>query len=230
MRAALRRVALAIGLALAAGAIWTAWNAEALLDRYAPFDLREAPNALTPIHLYFLRARAAKCYAVLERSGVAFSRADLAFNDRGCGYDDGVSMTRSSVSYGGNVVLRCAALASLQLWERHVLVPEAKRILKRNVRSVQTFGTYSCRNVNHAKTGRLSQHATANAIDIAGFTFDDGSSVSVLRDWDKGERGEFLRAVRDGACRFFRGVLSPDYNEAHANHFHFDMGWWSVCR
>ncbi len=51
----------------------------------------------------------------------------------------------------------------------------------------------------------------------------------VLKDWGRGERGEFLRAVRDGACRFFGGVLSPDYNAAHANHFHFDMGWWKIC-
>jgi hypothetical protein len=83
---------------------------------------------------------------------------------------------------------------------------------------------------NHQKDGRLSQHATANAIDISTFTFEDGSTASALKDWDKGDNGEFLRAAHRGACRFFNGALSPDYNAAHANHFHFDMGWWKVCR
>ena len=31
-------------------------------------------------------------------------------------------------------------------------------------------------------------------------------------------------------CRIFGAVLSPDYNAAHANHFHFDMGYWMTCR
>ena len=62
-------------------------------------------------------------------------------------------------------------------------------------------------------------------------TLDGGRTVSVLRDWDDGgEKGAFLRDLRAGACRVFSAVLSPDYNAAHANHFHFDLGRWSVCR
>ncbi|HRF08071.1 MAG TPA: extensin family protein [Xanthobacteraceae bacterium] len=217
-------------LGLAGGGIFGALHFEKLLDRYAPFDLRDEPNWLTSLQLYYLRASPEKCFAVLTRSEVTFSRQQYPLNERGCGFDDGVLLSRQSVSYGGSVLLRCSAAASLVLWERHVLQQEAERILNKKVRSIQTFGTFSCRNVNHQKQGRLSQHATANAIDIAAFTFTDGSSASVLKDWNKAERGEFLRSVRDGACRFFGGVLSPDYNAAHANHFHFDMGWWKICR
>jgi hypothetical protein len=220
---------LILGGAIGASII-AAFNVEKLLDRYAPFDLREPPNMLTPVQLYFLRANSDKCFAVLARSEIQVTRQQYPFNDRGCGFDDGALLSRSSINYGGGVLLRCPALASLILWERHVLQQEAERVLGKKVRSIRTFGTFSCRNVNHRKDARLSQHATANAIDIVSFTFDDGSSASVLKDWGKDERGEFLRAVRDGACRFFGGVLSPDYNAAHANHFHFDMGWWKICR
>lgn len=230
MRRFLRWLFALVFVALAGAAVFVAFNAERLLDRYAPFELREQPDWLTRFHLYYVRANPEKCFAVLARSEVQFSRQQFPLNDRGCGFDDGVLLSRQSVSYGGSVLLRCSAAASLVLWERHVLQQEAERILKKKVRSIQTFGTFSCRNVNHQKQGRLSQHATANAIDIAGFTFADGSNASVLKDWNKAERGEFLRAVRDGACRFFGGVLSPDYNAAHANHFHFDMGWWKICR
>ena len=230
MRKALRWFFGLFFVALVAGAIFIAINFEKLLDRYAPFDLREPPNWLTNVQLYYLRASPEKCFAVLARSEVAFNRQQYPLNDRGCGFEDGVLLTKRSVNYGGGLLLRCAAAASLVLWEHHVLQQEAERVMKKKVRAIRSFGTFSCRNVNHQKEGRLSQHATANAIDIASFTFDDGSSANILKDWDKGERGEFLRAVRDGACRFFGGVLSPDYNAAHANHFHFDMGWWKICR
>ena len=96
---------------------------------------------------------------------------------------------------------------------------------------MQTFGTYSCRNVYGREHGRRSQHATANAIDVAGFTLEGGQSVSVLRDWkDPGPRSEFVRSVRDKACSSFGVVLSPDYNAAHANHLHLDMAPWMMCR
>lgn len=226
----LRWTLLGFFLALLSGGVFVAINFEKLLDRYAPFDLRAEPDWLTPVQLYFLRANSEKCLAVLSRSEVAFNRQSFPFNERGCGFDDGVLLTKQSVSYGGGVLLRCASAASLVLWERHVLQQESMRVLNKKVRAIRTFGTFSCRNVNHQKEGRLSQHATANAIDIASFTFEDGSSAVLLKDWEKGAHGEFLRAVRDGACRFFRGVLSPDFNAAHANHFHFDMGRWTVCR
>lgn len=230
MRRVLGRLMLGALLLLLGFGAYVAANFEALLDRHAPFDLREPPGRLTPIHFYYLRTNPEKCYAALARGGITFSRQTFDVNTRGCGFSDGALMMRATVNYGGGVLLRCPALVSLAMWERHALQQEAQRVLKKKVRSIQTFGTFSCRNVNHAKEGRLSQHATANAIDIAGFTFEDGSSATVLKDWGNGERGEFLRAVRDRACTFFNGVLSPDYNAAHANHFHFDMGWWKACR
>ena len=230
MRKVLRWIFGLFSVAFVVSAILVAINFEKLLDRYAPFDLREPPNWLTNMQLYYLRANSEKCFAVLSRSEVTFNRQQYPFNERGCGYDDGVLLTKQSVNYGGGVLLRCSAAASLVLWERHVLQQESMRVMSKKVRAVQNFGTFSCRNVNHQKEGRLSQHATANAIDIASFTFEDGSTANILKDWDKGERGEFLRGVRNGACRFFGGVLSPDYNAAHANHFHFDMGWWKICR
>jgi hypothetical protein len=36
--------------------------------------------------------------------------------------------------------------------------------------------------------------------------------------------------VRDGACLFFDGVLSPDYNAAHRDHLHLDRGRYRYCR
>ena len=53
----------------------------------------------------------------------------------------------------------------------------------------------------------------------------------MLKDFaDPGAEGRFLRRSRDGACRWFGAVLSPDYNTAHRDHFHLDRGAFRACR
>ncbi len=96
---------------------------------------------------------------------------------------------------------------------------------------LETYGTYSCRNINGAATGKLSEHAYANAVDVAAFVLKDGRRISVLSGWNGNEReARFLRSVRASACRRFNTVLSPDYNAQHRDHFHFDMGRGPICR
>jgi len=76
-----------------------------------------------------------------------------------------------------------------------------------------------------------SNHATASALDVVGFRLKGGGQVSVLRDYrDPGPKGAFLREVKTGSCRLFGTTLTPDYNAAHADHYHLDMGMWSICR
>ena len=70
---------------------------------------------------------------------------------------------------------------------------------------------------------------------MAGFVLENGERITLVRDWDDAEKGAFLRDVRDGACDLFSTVLSPDYNAAHADHFHFDQAeqgalGWRPCR
>jgi hypothetical protein len=201
------------------------------VDRNAPLDPSAPPHLFTPLQLRLMKIFPERCPAALARAkDVAFTPAPRPMED-GCGYPDGVLLTRSQVSYGGSVLLSCPAAVALVMWERNVLQQEAEKAFGRRVSSVQTFGTYSCRNIYHRENARRSQHALANAVDVAGFTIEGGQRVSVLRDWkDEGARGSFVRAVRDGACGFFGTVLSPDYNVAHADHLHLDMGRWMVCR
>jgi len=107
---------------------------------------------------------------------------------------------------------------------RYGVAPAARVYLGSELVRVDTFGTYNCRTV--AGSGRLSEHAHANAVDIAAFLLADGRRISVQNGWGNGDPAsrKFLRAVRDSACKRFRTVLSPDYNAAHHDHLHFDMG------
>ena len=226
-----RLLAGALFVALVASIAIAAWNYERLLDRYAPFEFDQPPNFLTPLHFHLMRANPERCFAALERGNIAHTRTAPYESRDGCGYSNAVLLQRSAVSYGGRVLLQCPAMAALLLWERHVVGPAGERHLGKKVTAVRSLGTYSCRNVNRSKEGRLSQHASANAIDIADFTFADGSRVTLLQDWnDTGTKGHFLREARDGACTLFGAVLSPGYNAAHRNHFHFDMGRGRLCR
>jgi hypothetical protein len=99
---------------------------------------------------------------------------------------------------------------------------------------IEHLGAYNCRRMYGRSSGRWSEHATGNALDVAAFVLADGRRVSLAGNWTgKGAEAAFLRRVRDDACDVFGTVLSPDYNAAHADHFHLDQasrGFGTVCR
>ena len=136
----------------------------------------------------------------------------------------------------GGLTMQCPLAVRYVIWDRQVLQPAAEEILGSRVARVDNYGTYSCRRI-YGKTGvddRPSEHARANALDVAGLTLEDGRTISVLNDWSgtgpNGPAGAaFLKRVRDGACRVFSTVLTPDYNEAHKNHLHLDGAPRSLC-
>lgn len=105
----------------------------------------------------------------------------------------------------------------------------AQRHLGQAVRGVRHYGSHACR----AMTGngrRRSLHASALALDVAGFELADGSLVTVARDWrSRGPRGRFLRAVAKAACARFSVVLTPESDRDHADHIHVDLGPWKLC-
>ena len=74
----------------------------------------------------------------------------------------------------------------------------------------------------------MSEHAYANALDISVFAINKGGKVSVEEEWGSGffdrRNAQFLKSARAGGCKTFSTFLGPDYNAAHANHFHMDFG------
>jgi hypothetical protein len=149
----------------------------------------------------------------------------------GCGFKDAVRIDALPAKTTAPFSLSCRAAASLALWQHHVLEPAARELLGSAVARVEHYGSYACRNVYHREGGRRSRHAVAEAFDISGFVLEDGRRIRVLRDWPQdGAESRFLRTVRDGACRYFDGVYSPDYNAAHRDHLHVDRGPFRLCR
>lgn len=216
----------------AAGALAAlALNMLALLIM-APPQTDLAPPALRIARLTTFASDAGACRAALASAGFAAEPLpDMRAAD-GCGYRNAVALTRSVHDYSAPVTTSCAAAAALALWERDVVAPAARRHLGQPVTRIELAGpVYSCRRIAGRQDGRLSQHASANAVDIGGFTLADGSTLTVLSGWRGGAREQaFLRDIRDGACDHFAAVLSPDYNRAHRDHLHLDLGPDDICR
>ena len=127
----------------------------------------------------------------------------------------------------------CEAAVALAIWLEHDVQPVAQEMFGQRVASIQSFGSYSCRNIigNSQWKSWRSEHATANAVDIGAFQLADGRRISVAQHWKgDGVEARFLRAVHGRACRYFRVAIGPDYNEAHRDHFHLDRGILSRCK
>ena len=222
-------------MALLAAAIYGVLQRFPLPREYVPFkplDLERPIGLATGMQLAKLKSDPDQCLAILEASALEVRTIPDRKTGEFCGFSNAVQILQSTVPYSGPVQVTCQMAAGLYLWEREVVAPAAQKHLGSRVVRLDHMGTYSCRRIGGGPTGRPSEHATANAIDIAGFRLEDGRRISVLGDWSDGSEAEkaFLRAVRDGACDLFRVVLSPEYNAAHRNHFHFDMGRFGVCR
>lgn len=212
------------------------WRPPPEWDPRAPLDFRAETNLLTRWKLARMELQPENCFAAFEASDVAIARVPERLSDAGCAIRDAVRLEVGGVRLSpARPVVTCPVAAAWALFERHALQPAAQRHFGQAVVSVRHLGTYNCRNVYGRAQGRRSQHATANAIDVAGFALADGREVRLPRDWNSGTPATpgtpaaFLRDVRDGACRYFKAVLGPDYNAAHHDHFHLDRGRWARC-
>lgn len=167
-----------------------------------------------------------QCLARLDAAGVRY--APLRDEDRGggCALRGAVQLLDIGVTVSNLGPMSCAVAVPFSAWARFAVQPAARLYLGSEIARIETYGTYACRNVRGAGgPARLSEHSQANAVDVSAFVLADGRRLSVLSDWaTQGPARQFLSALHQSACRRFRTVLSPDYNTAHRDHFHFDMG------
>ncbi|WP_447890040.1 extensin-like domain-containing protein [Pseudomonas hormoni] len=222
---------LVLMLGVAGVSVWRGWiSLPPQWNPWAPLDVKAEPNLLTRYKLMRLRDDPQLCEQALSSSGLRVApQADSP--DAKCPLNDALRVQGGDVALSSSFLASCRLAVSFALFEHHALQPAAQAVYGQAVTRVDHLGSFACRNVYGRENGSLSQHATANALDIAGFRLANGRSISVLKDWPKDNQdARFLRQVRDGACDVFSVVLSPDYNAAHRNHFHVDVGPWWVCR
>ncbi|MFH6782976.1 MULTISPECIES: extensin-like domain-containing protein [Methylobacterium] len=162
------------------------------------------------------------CLRRLERLGAkAESVAPLA--DGMCGAAKPLRVTElpDGVTLAPAATLTCTAAEALARWSTDVRVI-AERSLGKAPQKFQIGGSYECRGQNHDPSAKLSEHAYANGIDVMGFTFEGRAPVTVGATREGTPEAAFEATVRARACGFFRTVLGPGSDAAHANHLHLD--------
>src|SRR3546814_2964923 len=79
--------------------------------------------------------------------------------------------------------MTCPLARNFAAWVEYAVRPAARIYFHTEVVKVETYGTYSCRNIYGGRSGRLSQHATSNAVDVAGFVLADGRRIMLDGGW-----------------------------------------------
>ncbi|MEC8025138.1 MAG: extensin family protein [Myxococcota bacterium] len=135
-----------------------------------------------------------------------------------------------SIRYSSYLLLSCRMAAAVAQFE--ILAQQtAKDVFGNNARitDIRMLGAYRCRRLRDAKH-RQSEHSFGNALDVHSFHVSDFGLVDVKTHWGpqstrKGQAAHtFLHALihRLRRAHVFTTLLTPDFNEAHKNHFHFD--------
>ena len=184
---------------------------------------------------YAPRPEEAGCLADLGASGARFDLLPDTYAAPGCNKLGTVQLMalvgdRAPVSISNLGPVRCGVAKTFGDWARFGVDRAAREILGSPVVQIETMGSYNCRNI--AGTEMRSAHARAEAIDVSGFVLADGRRIVLKRDWHGGDAAtrEFLRVVHKSACKRFGTVLGPEYNAAHADHFHLEGTGAKYCR
>ncbi|MDB5867792.1 MAG: Extensin family protein [Polaromonas sp.] len=246
---------------------WLAWLTSSLLaagayglysgllvipERYnpwAPLDVMAPPDILTGYKLSRARSDPARCLGALAQTGMQYDLLPDRVTGPGCGFENAVRLRTAGVRLGAPLPLSCPMALSFFMWNKHSLQPAAQQHFGQRVAAIDHLGSYACRNINRGEgaapgkgaapaTGSRSRHATADALDIAGFTLENGQRITVLKDWRGSDAAlppaapqtQLLADAHKGACQFFKGVLGPDYNAVHRDHFHLETGGYAMCR
>ncbi len=165
------------------------------------------------------------CRADLRKLGVTFKeRAPLSDPREGCSVPNpiAVSALSSTIKIGPEAVMNCDLADQLARFIKNTASPIAERTFGSPIASISQASAYVCRD-RHG-TGKISEHAFGNAVDIARFVLEDGTDIDVKDYGDSDQkRTTFLNEVRKAACGPFRTVLGPGADADHALHFHFDL-------
>lgn len=182
----------------------------------------EAPETETP--------KTGSCLQRLSGLDVSFKPL-AAISAGGCGAPRPILLSEvAGVELVPPATVTCDVAESLFDWVTGTVQPAARKRLKTQVTKVHVAASYVCRRRNNQRSGKLSEHGKANALDMSGFSFAKTDAVEVGGGWGAGilkavglsANGSFLDDIRKGACKSFTTVLGPGSDRYHGDHFHVD--------
>lgn len=158
----------------------------------------------------------------VSRSGMVVERIGNVPGPGACGVQDAYRVTSvAGVRLSQPATLARPTLDTLDRWLRREAIPVIGN-RGGGLVGIRVPSHYACRTRNSRRGARLSEHAKGNAIDISAFILADGTTLTVLGDWN-GKQGKLMRRLHSSACGPFGTVLGPDSDRHHQDHFHFDV-------
>ena len=167
----------------------------------------------------------AQCDQLLAAGTIVGERRPAIADSAECAIDAPVSVEAVILKEGRRVALappalvNCVMAGALAEWLREEgaeILEEQRGPLKRLI----VGGGYQCRRRNGAETGKISEHAHGNALDLIGV------------EWVRGDKMTFTDPALDLAlatdlqlslCGRFSTVLGPGSDAFHDSHVHIDL-------
>jgi hypothetical protein len=163
----------------------------------------------------------------LRSAGVEFQALDKVKEGR-CTVESAVALL-SVATPSGKVELPahprmlCAFGLKFGRWIAEAAAPIIAAHAGASLAAIDTGPGFECRRRNGESSGKLSEHARGNAVDVVSFELTGGHRITVGDADLAGELAVALTGLRTSACGYFTTVLGPGSNEAHKNHLHFDL-------
>ncbi len=198
---------------------------------FTPLTLDDPPGRITQYKLRRLTPEA--CSSLLAQANQRNLIRTQAVADSGgeCPLSDVVRVRDfGPVSLNGSFLASCPLALSSALFVSQQARPLTKRFTGSELTRIEHLGSFACRNIYHRPDARRSEHATAEALDIAAFRLANGEHVTVLKGWKSAKTQPWLKALLAASCGYYGNGLGPEYNAAHASHFHLGMRGFGLCR
>jgi hypothetical protein len=134
-------------------------------------------------------------------------------------------LRRSGVYISPPALMQCGMVYGLDQWLAESVAPAARFYLREHLTVVDSLGSFACKPQNGAVGRRMSEHGSANAIDLQAFRFSSGTTIGIADAWKSRDPRVriFIRSIHRSACHYFTTVLGPDEDAKHAGHFHLDL-------
>ncbi|NIH42288.1 extensin [Enterobacter asburiae] len=198
---------------------------------FTPLTLDDPPGRITQYKLRRLTPEA--CSSLLAQANQRNLIRTQAVADSGgeCPLRNVVRVRDfGPVSLNGSFLASCPLALSSALFVSQQARPLTKRFTGSELTRIEHLGSFACRNIYHRPDARRSEHATAEALDIAAFRLANGEHVTVLKGWKSAKTQPWLKALLAASCGYYGNGLGPEYNAAHASHFHLGMRGFGLCR
>lgn len=198
---------------------------------FTPLTLDDPPGRITQYKLRRLTPEACASLLLQANQRDLIRTQPVADSGGACPLNNVVRVRDfGPVGLNSSFLASCPLALSSALFISQQARPLTKRYTGSELARIDHLGSFACRNIYHRPDARRSEHATAEALDIAAFRLANGERVTVLNGWKATTTQPWLKAMLAASCGYYGNGLGPEYNAAHANHFHLGMGGFGLCR